>query len=306
MTIRGSSPRVRGTPFSPSRPINYVRFIPARAGNTSAVLLASPGNTVHPRACGEHPDSTCGCCARTGSSPRVRGTLRVGTTLNVSGRFIPARAGNTMSRVTSSSPLAVHPRACGEHPDQEIDDDIHDGSSPRVRGTRFRGGPGCCRAAVHPRACGEHKSASALYFRKYGSSPRVRGTQLGADHKERVLRFIPARAGNTADEAIRCEFVAVHPRACGEHNKSCRGALGRIGSSPRVRGTHRRVLVGSTTQRFIPARAGNTVEPLLTYANQTVHPRACGEHLRGRGRSGGLNGSSPRVRGTLRLTVWRS
>ena len=51
----GSSPRVRGTrpslvPFRRRR-----RFIPARAGNSSAIQHEKGGTPVHPRACGELP-----------------------------------------------------------------------------------------------------------------------------------------------------------------------------------------------------------------------------------------------------------
>ena len=51
--------------------------------------------------------------------------------------------------------------------------------------------------------------------------------------------------------------------------------------------------------RFIPARAGNTIELVGVMVEATVHPRACGEHdrrVRARERR---YGSSPRVRGTL-------
>ena len=130
----GSSPRVRGTryvrllfdpgrfiparagnttakPRRPTRPTVHpracgehrtstrirlrLRFIPARAGNTLNRDLSLRPGTVHPRACGEHVVRVGHVCIRSGSSPRVRGTLRF-TVICVSvRRFIPARAGNT-------------------------------------------------------------------------------------------------------------------------------------------------------------------------------------------------------------------
>ena len=49
-----------------------------------------------------------------GSSPRVRGTPKITRLRLPSRRFIPARAGNSSLRTHHESPLAVHPRACGE------------------------------------------------------------------------------------------------------------------------------------------------------------------------------------------------
>ena len=86
----------------------------------------------------------------------------------------------------------------------------------------------------------------------------------------------------------------VHPRACGELTETLETAIRMYGSSPRVRGTLQWRLTLLQRDRFIPARAGNSV----VCGGLPVHPRACGE----------LNdeiepietsaGSSPRVRGT--------
>ena len=131
---------------------------------------------------------------------------------------------------------------------------------------------------VHPRACGEHSVNNSLPSGSGGSSPRVRGTP-GA-------RFW----------SFRCR--PVHPRACGEHSSSPKYISNSNGSSPRVRGTHfghkHRYLV----RRFIPARAGNTLLHCFEQVGNTVHPRACGEHVLGVTLESLRHGSSPRVRGT--------
>ena len=49
------------------------------------------------------------------------------------------------------------------------------------------------------------------------------------------------------------------------------------GSSPRVRGTHGLSLPLRGMERFIPARAGNSITDSLQLPIATVHPRACGE-----------------------------
>ena len=97
--VRGSSPRMRGTPTAVVV-CHLVRgIIPAYAGNTIQLILsdqsadnagiipAYAGNTFgntsftsdikdHPRVCGEHELQTGGSVEVTGSSPRMRGTLR--------------------------------------------------------------------------------------------------------------------------------------------------------------------------------------------------------------------------------------
>ena len=70
------------------------------------------------------------------------------------------------------------------------------------------------------------------------------------------------------------------------------------GSSPRLRGTLTRDALDTAIVRFIPAPAGNTARCRRWSGMPSVHPRACGEHLRcpvGRVRP---DGSSPRLRGT--------
>ncbi len=233
----GSSPRVRGTRGCAAFSRHEPRFIPARAGNTRTAAVRFAGNSVHPRACGEHGRRVIRRVKRCGSSPRVRGT-RVGSGRTViRNRFIPARAGNTRRFCFSSFESSVHPRACGEHRSRSARTRPACGSSPRVRGTRSifyaeeqsrrfipaRAGntntiawsPGS--STVHPRACGEHGKGPASCGPAFGSSPRVRGTRAG--HVQRAVRrrFIPARAGNTRAPPRPTPNTTVHPRACGEH-----------------------------------------------------------------------------------------
>ncbi len=53
--LAGSSPRMRGTLSSSAFPTDQPRFIPAHAGNTRDARRGTDAQTVHPRACGEHP-----------------------------------------------------------------------------------------------------------------------------------------------------------------------------------------------------------------------------------------------------------
>ncbi len=97
-------------------------------------------------------------------------------------------------------------------------------------------------------------------------------------YTSRHRRFIPAHAGNTASPGIIKTAEPVHPRACGEHQQIDAYDPNRYGSSPRMRGTHRR--------------------DVLHERVFAVHPRACGEHTPSSNCRWCLLGSSPRMRGT--------
>ncbi len=72
----------------------------------------------------------------------------------------------------------------------------------------------------------------------------------------------------------------------------------RYGSSPRVRGTLADSHCGHVAGRFIPACAGNITHASACDHPIAVHPRVCGEHPGRHDLAGGVDGSSPRVRGT--------
>ena len=150
-------------------------------------------------------------------------------------RFIPARAGNTRSRVGGPIRDGVHPRAGGEHPSRLSASGTPSTSSPRGRGTpertAFERVP--CRfiparagntsalvghgstSAVHPRAGGEHRESDQYGRKRDGSSPRGRGTPARPGSPPAHSRFIPARAGNTPLRRCDRSQPAVHPRAAG-------------------------------------------------------------------------------------------
>ena len=235
--VIGSSPRLRGTHFVPPREWVERRFIPAPAGNTGGGGVKSRLAPVHPRACGEHATTSKPRLNRGGSSPRLRGTPGSVDRRSRSGRFIPAPAGNTGGGKSYRRWRPVHPRACGEHHRNRPNYPNGLGSSPRLRGTRWRlratrllprfipapagntSAPGRRGSppSVHPRACGEHTCSVFQASHADGSSPRLRGTQRAAVNLLQRDRFIPAPAGNTPPALSRRSRLAVHPRACGEH-----------------------------------------------------------------------------------------
>ncbi len=163
---------------------------------------------------------------------------------------------------------------------------------------------------AHLRVCGEHLLSHTIVVAHCGSSPRVRGTPTRSRCAHTTRRFIPACAGNTPAEFCASARLAVHPRVCGEHNATAVGTNIADGSSPRVRGTRGYALARNGGMRFIPACAGNTLEPDGRQFRESVHPRVCGEHTINARFFSGPSGSSPRVRGThfderRRLMQWR-
>ena len=262
---------------------------------------------------------TSGQTARSGSSPRVRGTGAASGTASGRTQYIPACAGNRKAAATDTFRRAVHPRVCGEQPRSVSTRWASSGSSPRVRGTgpgdaagrrarRFI--PACAgnsgpagdttrRAPVHPRVCGEQVRPVRLDFSAIGSSPRVRGTAVPDDLDGGVARFIPACAGNRRPIARTMRSAPVHPRVCGEQMLSSVSSASSSGSSPRVRGTAIPHRTRMPRKRFIPACAGNRSRVRARGWWATVHPRVCGEQSAKPGTDGAVDGSSPRVRGTV-------
>ena len=135
LASRGSSPRVRGTPAAEFHVDDEGRFIPACAGNACRFPSPSRYRPVHPRVCGERAEPKIFRNHWNGSSPRVRGTPEAGRLVSALQRFIPACAGNAISRRSRTTRIAVHPRVCGERLPRVGDLLFGNGSSPRVRGT---------------------------------------------------------------------------------------------------------------------------------------------------------------------------
>ncbi len=116
-------------------------------------------------------------------------------------------------------------------------------------------------------------------------------------------RFIPACAGNTTCMSIKRSWFTVHPRVCGEHTTEFWKTTINTGSSPRVRGTQCSMIRATLYHRFIPACAGNTFSERKAISRFTVHPRVCGEHMGIGVLASKVDGSSPRVRGTLHPAI---
>ena len=172
---------------------------------------------------------------------------------------------------------------------------------PACAGNSNAGASSPPSSPVHPRVCGELWGVCRAHSESSGSSPRVRGTPRSIVRHGVVGRFIPACAGNSRNSPGSSGEVPVHPRVCGELTKRPKVSTSRPGSSPRVRGTRCSSSRRRAVARFIPACAGNSPAHRRRPSPAPVHPRVCGELIRGRLSCGLMGGSSPRVRGTRPL-----
>ncbi|VAG14689.1 Domain of uncharacterised function (DUF2825) [Klebsiella aerogenes] len=155
----------------------------------------------------------------------------------IGARFIPAGAGNIVTRCCSVSPPTVYPRWRGEHTLSVNPRALMFGLSPLARGTSFvpahteyqrrfipagAGNMTTCRTivswnTVYPRWRGEHRLARFDDEHYYGLSPLARGTWLFAICQKLNYRFIPAGAGNIIRAPLSSRNSTVYPRWRGEH-----------------------------------------------------------------------------------------
>ena len=296
---QGSSPPVRGAHGYGKSSLSGLGLIPARAGSTRLVRVGCPGSRAHPRPCGEHSKSYQVLPGTVGSSPPVRGAHTGALQESQMAGLIPARAGSTESSRATRSWHRAHPRPCGEHLCSLLVLRLLLGSSPPVRGARYRGArpyytPGliparagstgtrlfcACGKWAHPRPCGEHYVDISSYNSVSGSSPPVRGARGRGFFNLGALGLIPARAGSTPGTLRSWNASWAHPRPCGEHSLNLPLLNLALGSSPPVRGAHCNHSTRLCGVGLIPARAGSTFQI-------SPHPS-------------GTDGSSPPVRGAL-------
>ena len=213
-----------------------------------------------------------------------------------------------------------HPHSCGEYAPVVTRIDAAVGSSPPSRGiyAPCRGGfprrgtipalagntwgrrPRTRRAADHPRSRGEYPVEPSFVVALEGSSPLSRGIPGQHGIPGRIVRIIPALAGNTARRTNTLNPSTDHPRSRGEYTGPG-GVVGdKEGSSPLSRGIHHPQGFDLAGGGIIPALAGNTHHCRAATSEPQDHPRSRGEyHIRCRNPIEGI-GSSPLSRGIHR------
>ena len=130
----GSSPLVRGQLVFVTGDFPVERIIPARAGPTVRSRISVQPSPDHPRSCGANKFEPLATDRLYGSSPLVRGQLRLRRPARIAPRIIPARAGPTFRVARASRTVSDHPRSCGANPSTSHLKHHTHGSSPLVRG----------------------------------------------------------------------------------------------------------------------------------------------------------------------------
>ena len=293
----GSSPRMRGAASSTQAPLSSAGIIPARAGSRHSQGASWPPLGDHPRACGEQRSAEFLAPWSPGSSPRVRGAVRVHRRNERRPGIIPACAGSRLGGRCPVGPERDHPRVYGEQHSYSGKVHTFQGSSPRGRGAGVlegehrlrrgiiparagsRNGATHCPSARrdHPRACGEQVERSIMSMGVTRSSPRMRGAVLLIVTSPLDSGIIPACAGSSGCARGRCGARRGHPRVCGEQYLLSYTAMPPAGSSPRVRGAVHEVGRVAQAHGIIPARAGSSSCIIIRTKPFRDHPRACGE-----------------------------
>ena len=215
--VRGSSPLARGLLSRGRGERERPGIIPARAGFTTMTSSICSSLGDHPRSRGVYCRSACQTQTGWGSSPLARGLPVIVAAGAYTGRIIPARAGFTVTSVTSVTSAPDHPRSRGVYVYLTDTLEKGPGSSPLARGLQSRQSrqsrqpriiparAGFTAAATsssarpqdHPRSRGVYQSAWDLWSWRHGSSPLARGLRASLHSGGCTGRIIPARAGFT-------------------------------------------------------------------------------------------------------------
>ena len=193
------------------------RIIPARAGFTRLRTKMREIMPDHPRSRGVYQESGEADQFPRGSSPLARGLRTFGLGAHPPAGIIPARAGFTVHRHSSSPPIMDHPRSRGVYATTTWTAVIIPGSSPLARGLlgrlrRLRQVRRIIPARAgftwipeltvllmldHPRSRGVYAAAEMSADSSYGSSPLARGLPFLPSFLPSSRGIIPARAGFT-------------------------------------------------------------------------------------------------------------
>ena len=256
LRMLGLSPRVRGNPARNGAGPVDLGSIPACAGEPRRSGSNGWPDEVYPRVCGGTGTYANYWEEVRGLSPRVRGNHTPGCGAGVGAGSIPACAGEPWAPGPLTPVTGVYPRVCGGTKTALNLAMVVAGLSPRVRGNRaptvarrarIRSIPACAgepavghhaagHEEVYPRVCGGTRTAPGPDREGRGLSPRVRGNPVALSLLRRVLRSIPACAGEPPAAPPSPAPNRVYPRVCGGTRYSRARCPRCRGLSPRVRG----------------------------------------------------------------------
>ncbi len=232
-------------------------------------------------------------------------------------RIIPAHAGQTRRHRVRRKTAADHPRTCGANRCCRSHWASNVGSSPHMRGKPLYLGlqwhaqriipahagqtQNCATFSDgntdHPRTCGANLLVRGELQLRHGSSPHMRGKHQADRPRRRILRIIPAHAGQTPMLLPRPMKNPDHPRTCGANHSLLPQETQKNGSSPHMRGKRHEEERRLYRQRIIPAHAGQTAKSGQHKPSTPDHPRTCGANAVWCRCVTNPTGSSPHMRG---------
>ena len=266
-TMEGASPRMRGKVFFFTGASFYAIFFLEPSGN---LLLEPSGSSWVP------PDGSIFVFA-IGSPPRVRGKVKVQSTLRLERRD--------------------HPRVCGEKMVSMIPHRRSRGSPPRMRGKATSGCLSTLVCRITPAYAGKSPTAKQRGTPRRDHPPRVRGKVHISTGQVGGVGITPAYAGKRSTATKYFQQIRDHPRVCGEKLPLTGPGWWPWGSPPRMRGKEHVRLRQQHSPRITPAYAGKSRSQGSHTAPPGDHPRVCGEKPVTTRFASSFWGSPPRMRG---------
>jgi len=274
---------------------------------------------VYPHVCGGIAPGLYRPHCDPGLSPRVRGHRAKPGTRPAGDGSIPTCAGASAWWIGMASWVRVYPHVCGGILEDDLQEAVDKGLSPRVRGhhsgltliaLQERSIPTCAGASrrrgcgplgnrVYPHVCGGIADRAGPVHLSRGLSPRVRGHHNGITRALARERSIPTCAGASTPQETHFTTYRVYPHVCGGIASTPAGLQASAGLSPRVRGHLWQEWIVAVGAGSIPTCAGASRGPRSARGHSRVYPHVCGgitRRLPGALRRWGL---SPRVRGHL-------
>ena len=111
------------------------------------------------------------------------------------------------------------------------------------------------------------------------------------------IRIIPTRVGTSSTKCAVVRAMTDHPHACGDKPWGVGEISHSLGSSPRVWGQVKLLVLLKDNIRIIPTRVGTSHSQYSCCHRPKDHPHACGDKRIKGGAVSEILGSSPRVWG---------
>ena len=191
-TMEGASPRMRGKVFFFTGASFYAIFFLEPSGN---LLLEPSGSSWVP------PDGSIFVFA-IGSPPRVRGKVKVQSTLRLERRDHPRVCGEKRKTGAVPAPLPGSPPRMRGKGEEGLRRCLSERITPAYAGKRVRHRRISKPTRDHPRVCGE-KGSSTFWSRNHsGSPPRMRGKGQVSVFLRVFVGITPACAGKSCSSSV--------------------------------------------------------------------------------------------------------